>query len=83
MRKTAAQTEVTLHTPTLASIQEAIAEIARNQRAAPKEFRAHPDDYAALCQEMMHIPRGPAQATLFGLDIVLDESAERLPTKGN
>ena len=67
--------------PTLASIQESISETARNPRAAPKEFRVHPDDFDALCQGVMYRPKMSCQAKLFGLDIVLDESAERLPSR--
>ena len=73
--------------PTLAAMLEAVRKIERESYKVQTEYKVHPDDWAELRMQlkphMVTYPnndplRGPE---IFGLRIVLDYSAERLPHK--
>ena len=73
--------------PTLAAMLEAVRKIERDTYKVPTEYKVHPDDWdelrTQLKSHMVTYPnndplRGPE---LFGLRIVLDYSAKRLPSK--
>ncbi len=73
--------------PTLAAMLEAVEKIERDTYKVQTEYKVHPDDWDELRMQlkphMITYPnadplRGPE---IFGLRIVLDYSAERLPTK--
>lgn len=73
--------------PTVAAMLEAVEKIERDTYKVPTEYKVHPDDWAELRMQlnphMVTYPnndplRGPE---IFGLRIVLDYSAARLPRK--
>ena len=70
--------------PTLDAMLNAVEKLGRNTRKPLTEYKIYPDDWAALSIQMKpHLitlaPNGPPE--LCGLRILLDYSAERLPTK--
>ena len=73
--------------PTVVAMLEAVEKIKRDTYKAPTEYKIHPDDFAELRMQLMqHTATYPSNEPLrgpetFGLRIVLDYSAERLPNK--
>ena len=71
--------------PTLDAMIEAVKRIERENGRPATEYKIHPDDYAALRMQLdpgMYAANAPNRPPeIFGLRIVLDYSAERLPTK--
>lgn len=72
--------------PTLTAMIETVRKLKREGYKVQREYKIHPDDFAALRKQvqvephMVEIePNRPAE--IFGLRVVLDYSAERLPTK--
>jgi len=73
--------------PTLAAMRDAVEKIERDTYKVPTEYKIHPDDWAELRtqlkpQEVTYHSNDPLRGPdVFGLRIVLDYSAERLPRK--
>jgi hypothetical protein len=71
--------------PTLDAMIETVKRIERETGRPATEYKMHPDDYAALRMQLkpsMYAANAPTRPPeIYGLRIVLDCSAERLPTK--
>ena len=70
--------------PIFNALFEMVAKITRETRKEPTEYKLHPNDWRVLKMEVKpHMvvlsPNGPPKVC--GLRILLDYSAERLPTK--
>lgn len=72
--------------PALTAMIETVRKLKREGYKVQTEYKIHPDDFAALRMQVQVEPHmveiePNAPPTIFGLRLVLDYSAERLPTK--
>lgn len=49
--------------------------------SVPSDFHVHPDDWEELCKQVVRFPADTPKTSFLGVNIILDENAERLPCK--